>query len=323
MRREQSGRLDLNLLRTFVAIYESRSLTEAAQRLYISQPAVSQSLARLRREVADELFYRSGREMVPTPYATEFYPTVRDSLARIDGAVDAVRGFEPGRSTHRFRMALSELGEMRYLPLIVAGVQAAAPAVAVDVTPLDNDLLFEQLTKGLVDLGITSTALIGDFEPVTLKLEPYMLLVARGHPLAVAGTEVDLATYLAASHVMVAGDSGRPNIAMALDRIGGAPRPRLTVNHFSALPPILVASDLVATVPMSVAQEWAETWPLAYACLPFHVEAASVRLYTRTTHPDAAPLVWFRRTVLEVIRDHDVPMDMSGVVGWATPMPHP
>ena len=317
----QYGRVDLNLLRTFVAIYESRSLTGAAQRLFITQPAVSQSLARLRREVADELFYRSGREMVPTPYATEFYPTVHDSLARIDGAVDAVRGFEPGRSTHRFRMALSELGEMRYLPLIVAGVRAEAPAVAVDVTPLDNDLLLEQLTKGLIDLGITSTALIGDFEPVTLKLEPYMLVVARGHPLA--GAEVDLATYLAASHVMVAGDSGRPNIAMALDRIGGGPRPRLTVNHFSTLPPILVASDLVATVPMSVAQEWAATWPLAYTRLPFHVEAASVRLYTRTTYPDAAPLAWFRRAVLEATRDHDAPMDMAEVVGWATPTPLP
>jgi len=319
--REQHGRLDLNLLRTFVAIYESRSLTGAAQCLFVTQPAVSQSLARLRREVADELFYRCGREMVPTPYATEFYPTVRDSLARIDGAVDAVRGFEPGHSTHRFRMALSELGEMRYLPLIVAAVRAEAPSVAVDVTPLDNDLLLEQLTKGLVDLGITSTALIGDFEPVTLKLEPYMLLVARGHPLV--GAEVDLPTYLAASHVMVAGDSGRPNIAMAFDRIGGGPRPRVTVNHFSALPPILVASDLVATVPVSVAEEWAATWPLAYASLPFHVEAASVRLYTRTTHPDAAPLAWFRRTVLEAIKGHDVPMDLAGVVGWVTPTPHP
>lgn len=291
--------MDLNLLRTFVAIYEARSLTAAATRLFVTQPAVSQSLNRLRREVEDELFYRSKREMVPTPFATALYPTVRDSLSRIEGAVETSRGFAPETSSHRFRMALSELGEMRYLPHIISAVQARGPLIGIDVTLLDTPRLPDQLTRGLVDLAVTSTALPGAFERVTLKMEPYALLMRANHPLA--GIHIDEVAYRAARHVAVLGDSGRPNVEAALDRMGGVPTPSLTVNHFSALPLTLVSTDLVSTVPRSVAEEWLETWPLAVADLPFHVDPITVRLYTRTTHRDAASLAWFRDTALSAI----------------------
>jgi DNA-binding transcriptional LysR family regulator len=290
--------MDLNLLRTFVAIYEARSLTAAAARLFVTQPAVSQSLNRLRREVEDELFYRSKREMVPTPFAAMLYPTVRDSLSRIEGAVETSRGFAPETSSHRFRMALSELGEMRYLPHIIAAVQESGPSIGIDVTLLDTPRLPDQLTRGLVDLAVTSTALPGAFERVTLKMEPYAILMRANHPLA--DVLFDEAAYRAARHVAVLGDSGRPNVEAALDLIG-APIPTLTVNHFSALPLTLVSTDLVSTVPRSVAEEWLETWPLAVADLPFHVDPIAVRLYTRTTHRDAASLAWFRETTLSAI----------------------
>lgn len=291
--------MDLNLLRTFVAIYEAGSLTAAATRLFVTQPAVSQSLNRLRREVEDELFFRSKREMVPTPFAVALYPTVRDSLSRIQGAVETSRGFAPETSSHRFRLALSELGEMRYLPHIASAVEAAGPSIGIDVTLLDTPRLPNQLTHGLVDLAVTSTALPGSFERVTLKMEPYALLMRANHPLAEA--EIDVPAYAAARHIGVLGDSGRPNVEAALDRIGGAPIPSVTVNNFSALPLTLVSTDLVGTVPRSVAEEWFQTWPLTIRELPFHVDPIAVRLYTRTTHRDAASLAWFRATVLDAV----------------------
>ena len=126
--------MDLNLLRAFVAIYEARSLTGAASLLFITQPAVSQSLSRLRREMADDLFFRDGRERTPTPFADELYPTIRESLDRIQDAV-ATRGFDPSASQRRFRIALSELGEIHWLAPIAGTLRAAAPRVRLDAPP--------------------------------------------------------------------------------------------------------------------------------------------------------------------------------------------
>lgn len=291
--------MDLNLLQTFVAIYEARSLTAAAERLFVTQPAVSQSLNRLRKEVEDEVFYRSGREMVPTPFAVAAYPTIRDSLARIRGAVESSRGFDPASSAHRFRIALSEIGEIRYLPHIAAAIESAGPSIALDVVLLDITQLLHQLTHGLVDIAITSTALPGQLERVTLKLEPYAILMRSDHPLA--ATSIDEPTYRAARHVAVLGDSARPNLEAALERTGGPPVSSLTVNHFSALPLTLVSTDLIATVPLTVAEEWLKTWPLTIRELPVNIDLVAVRLYTRTTHRDAASLAWFRETVLDAI----------------------
>ena len=87
--------MDLNLLRSFVAIYETRSLTAAADGLYVTQPAVSQALGRLRRELDDSLFQRVGRTMEPSELARSLYPDFRDALARIDRTLDSVHGFDP------------------------------------------------------------------------------------------------------------------------------------------------------------------------------------------------------------------------------------
>ena len=95
--------MDLNLLRSFVAIYETRSLTAAAEGLYVTQPAVSQALVRLRRELGDPLFRRVGRTMEPSELASSLYPDFRDALARIDRTLDAVHGFDPSSFDRVFR----------------------------------------------------------------------------------------------------------------------------------------------------------------------------------------------------------------------------
>ena len=127
--------MDLNLVRTFVAVYEDRNLTHAASRLYVSQPAVSQALAKLRRALADPLFTRTGRTMEPTPLARSVYPGFRDSLVSIDRALDTVHTFDPRTSDHRFRVAMSELGEIGYFPALFSATRAEAPRVSVDVVP--------------------------------------------------------------------------------------------------------------------------------------------------------------------------------------------
>jgi DNA-binding transcriptional LysR family regulator len=287
--------MDLNLLRTFMAVYEARSLTGAASALHVTQSAVSQAMSRLRRDVADELFYRSGRQMLPTPYAQELFPVVRDALGRIENAVSA-QAFDPATSQRRFRIALSELGEMHWLAGIVDRVRAAGAGLGVDVIPLDPAGMADTLARGVVDVAINSAVVPGRFQTWTLKLEPYVVLMAQSNPLA--SGELDVAAYRSAAHAVVTGESGHSNIERAVDALGGAREPVAVMNHFAALPPMLVATDLLATMPRSLAVRWTREWPLVMRELPFPFDPVRVRMYTRSAHQEAGSLLWFRDVVL-------------------------
>ncbi|UUT34855.1 LysR family transcriptional regulator [Microbacterium elymi] len=147
--------MDLNLVRVFVAIYETRSLTTAAGRLFVTQPAVSQALGRLRRELDDPLFERNGRQMEPTALAAGLFPGFREAIAGIDRTLDAVHGFEPAQSQKLFRIALSELGEIGWMPAILAAVRAQAPGMRIEAVPMDAAALPDWLARGVVDLAVT------------------------------------------------------------------------------------------------------------------------------------------------------------------------
>ena len=295
--------MDLNLIRTFVAIYELGSLTAAAERLFVSQSAVSQSLAKLRLSVADPLFHRDGRKMIPTRLAETLYPEFRGALARIDRALDDARDFDASSSDRRFRIALSELGEIGYLAAILTAVAAVAPGVRIEVVPLDIVALPDWLSKGRVDLAITSSPIVGEFLQTTVKSESYVALMSSRHPLA--GRDLTLKNYASAEHVVVSGDSGRPNVTAALERAGATITPRLIVNHYSALPGLLMSGDYLATAPASYVGRWSQVWSVKARPLPFEVEPVLVKLLVRSTSQESAALKWFHRVVLDAI--HGVP----------------
>ncbi|MEW1981624.1 LysR family transcriptional regulator [Citricoccus sp. NPDC079358] len=293
--------MDLNLLRTFVAVYESRSLTSAAARLYVTQPAVSQALTRMRRQWDDPLFHRVGRTMEPTAAAQSIYPSFRDALMTIDRALDAVHSFDPATSDRRFTVAMSELGEIGYVPALFAAVRAAAPGIGIEVVSLDLELLPDWLARGTVDLAVTSLPISGAFEHQVLKSERYAVLMGEDHPLT--APPLTLKDYLKADHAVVAGDSGRPALDAALGRLGAPIRPAVSVRHFASLPPLLSAPNrLIATVPASIARGWAETWPVVLRDLPFELPGVEISLLKRTTSQHTAALDWFHGTVLRALR---------------------
>lgn len=293
--------MDLNLIRVFVAIFETRSLTTAAARLYVTQPAVSQALGRLRRELDDPLFERDGRAMDPTPLAVSVYPGFRDAVAGIDRTLDSVHGFDPSGSRRLFRIALSELGEIGWLPAILRTIRARAPRMRLEVVSLDIDALPEWLGRGTVDLAITAAGLPGTFDRVLLKSQGYGIAMSSHNPLAHA--PLDLGAYLAAPHLTVASDSGAPMLAAAQRRAGVVIEPQVAVRHVTTLPPILAASrELIATVPDTIAAGWATTWPLVVRDLPFEMPPVELCLYRRATTQHTAALDWLYETVARAVQ---------------------
>ncbi|WP_156760074.1 LysR family transcriptional regulator [Microbacterium karelineae] len=295
------GAMDLNLVRVFVAVHEARSLTVAASRLFVTQSAVSQSLARLRREFDDPLFRRQGRAMDPTPLADSLYPGFRDALAAVDRTLDQVHAFDPSTSDRTFRIAMSELGEIGWGATLLGVVTRQAPRMPIEIVPIDVDALPSWLARGVVDLAVTPRRLAGVARGTVLKTQRYGVVMSRENPLA-AG-EVDLESFLAAQHVDVAEDSGARDVRAALDRVGGRRDPHILVNHYASLPPLIARSrELVAVVPDTIAAGWAREWPLVVRSLPFDMPPVEVRLYRRATTQHAAALDWLYDTVARAIR---------------------
>lgn len=303
--------MDLNLVKVFVAVHETLNLTTASRRLFVTQSAVSQSLARLRREFDDPLFERSGRGMRPTALADAVYPRFRGALEDIDRALDGVRGFDPSASMHTFRIALSELGEIGWMPDIITRIHAEAPQVRVEVVALEPDLLADALNRGAVDLAISPAAVRGAFEPTHVKQERYNALVSRDHDLALS--ELTVESYAATRHVALTSDTGGPVLDVARRRSGVTIQPAVTIRHLATLPQLLVRDpSLMATIPETIAMGWASSLPLVALELPFEMEPIEIVLYRRRTSQDIGALEWFHRAVARAVAGS--PGEFSAIV---------
>jgi DNA-binding transcriptional LysR family regulator len=143
--------LDLNLLRVFDAVLREKGVTAAAVRLQLTQPAVSNALARLRAVFGDALFVRTPSGMEPTPFARGVAEPVRQALALLDSALAHGPGFEPASATRTFRFYMSDLGQVEFLPPLVERVQRLAPGVRLEAASFD----LEHITDGLGSGGST------------------------------------------------------------------------------------------------------------------------------------------------------------------------
>lgn len=245
------GDLDLNLLRVFDAVLRGSSVTAAAAQLGLSQPAVSNALARLRAAFGDALFLRSPRGMEPTPFARELAEPVRQALALLESALAHGPGFDPSTSRRSFRFYMSDLGQVEFLPPLVERVRRGAPGVRLEAPALEPEHVADALGAGSLDLAVGFLPGLGaPLRRRALFRDPYMCLMRADHPI-VALTKK---TFLEASHVLVTYRGGHRVVEEALERAGLAPRIVLRVPHFTVVPMVLERSDLILTLPARVAR---------------------------------------------------------------------
>ena len=291
--------MDLNLLRTFLSVYETGSLTKTARALFVTQPSVSHSLARLRKEFSDELFVRRGRGMVPTRVADDLYPVLRESVATIDDTVDGMKSFDPALSTRRFRLCLSDLGELGFLPQILKRISRNAPFIEIEVVPMDIRQLPDWLARGAVDAAIASWPLPVEFGGTLLKTEKYVCVLRADYPLV--GNSLTLDEFQAAGHAIVDPVTGHQLAEKAMTKQGIVRRSTVSVQHFAVLPELISECNLFAIAPESMAQRWLAKWPVRLADLPFEVGPVEVKLYLRANGHASTSLAWFHSVVSEAV----------------------
>lgn len=254
-------RLDLNLLRVFDAVMAERSLTRAAHKLALTQPAVSNALRRLRETLGDELLRRSGSGVVPTPRAQALWPVVQAALSQLEAAL-APEHFDPALADQSFVLAMADATAAELLPRMVRILASEAPRVSVRVLPLGTrdprpmleeetaDLAIGYFPSVLADLTARNQA--GDpvdYAHQRLYDGQYVCLMRKDHPLANGPLTLD--DYCAARHLLVS-FSGRSYgfTDEALAALGRERRIVLTVNQFFTAGRVVANSDLLTVLPL-------------------------------------------------------------------------
>src|SRR3954466_6091936 len=170
--------VDLNLLRVFDAVLRERAVTAAAARLGLTQPAVSNALARLRAVFNDALFLRTPGGMDATPFGRQLGEPVRQALALLESALVHGPGFDPATSTRAFRFYMSDLGQIEFLPPLIERVQASAPGVRLEAAGLDIEDIGAALAAGALDLAVGFLpGLGGPVRRTALLRDPYFFLL--------------------------------------------------------------------------------------------------------------------------------------------------
>ncbi|OHC94278.1 MAG: hypothetical protein A3H25_13545 [Sphingomonadales bacterium RIFCSPLOWO2_12_FULL_63_15] len=235
--------LDLNLLVAFDALMVDRSVSRAAQRVNLSQPAMSNALSRLRAYFGDDLLIAHNKRMYPTPFAETLIPQVQAALATMESVVATSRHFDPATSSRTFRVMTSDYIATAVLFPMITRLASAAPGVRVELL-LPSQRRIELLDNGNIDLLITLEAYLTPELPSDFLLEDRYWLVGRAdHPALVEG--ITLETMQAYEHVMVAiGEERLPSFGDAyLDRIGIQRRVAMTAPNFAMLPWLLQETD--------------------------------------------------------------------------------
>jgi len=302
------ARLDLNLLLVFHHLLREKRVSGVAAALGMSQPAVSSALGRLRASLGDELFLRTQRGMVPTPYALQLAEPVALALDGLQQALTVRASFDPASSARRFTLAMTDVGEMYFLPVLMDALSQTAPGVTLDVVAVTSASLKDDMASGRTDLalGLLPQLQAGFFQQALFR-QPYVCLMRQGHPLAGAA-ELTLADFAAASHVrVVAAGTGHGRIdealGEALARQGLQRRIRLTVPHYVALGDVLGHADLIATVPERFAQRVTGPFGLTTRPLPLAVDGSAIhQVWHARLHKDPGHQ-WLRGVVAQCFGD--------------------
>ncbi len=298
------ARLDLNLLLVFHQLLRDKRVSAVAQALGMSQPAVSSALGRLRASLGDELFLRTPRGMEPTPYAQQLAEPVALALDGLQQALTVRASFVPASSTRRFTLAMSDVGEMYFLPVLVDALAQAAPGVTLQVVSVTQPALKDDMASGRIDLalGLLPQLQAGFFQQALFR-QPYVCLMRQGHPLATKPRLTPKAL-AAAEHVHVqAAGTGHGRVDAALAVQGLQRRFRLTVPHYVALGDVLGHSDLIATVPERFALRVAQPFGLALRPLPLAVEGSAIHQFWHgRLHRDPGHQ-WLRALVVRLFAD--------------------
>ncbi|MCX7258142.1 MAG: LysR family transcriptional regulator [Polaromonas sp.] len=297
--------IDLNLLVVFNQLLLDRSVSTAAEKLNLTQPAVSNALKRLRAALKDELFLRTSRGMEPTPYALYLAEPVIYALNALQTALTTRDSFDPNTSARNFQLAMTDIGEMYFMPPLMVALSKMAPHVRVSTVRPNTGNLKEDMESGTVDLalGLLPNLQTGFFQR-RLFHHQYVCVFRQGHPLA--KSPMTLAQFTQLDHVgVVSANTGHGEVDGFLARAGIQRKVRLVVPHFIAVGHILQTTDLIATLPERFAQRCEAPFGLVSSPHPARIPDIAINLFWHAKFNRDPASLWMRQLLVELFADSD------------------
>lgn len=296
------GGIDLNLLLVLEALLAERSVTRAARRIGLSQPAVSNALARLRALLDDPLLVRTGTGMEPTARALELSVPLQQALDGIRRALSPAASFEPERSAFTFRVRSADNLELSLLPRLIARLKREAPRVDIIVDRV-GDTTEDDLRAGRIDLYLGSWSSVpSSLQHHLLHHESFACIARKGHPTI--KRRLSLEAYAREGHVLVeSGDRPSQVVDTVLADQGLGRRVVLRTPHFLVAPLVVARTDLIATLPRSLAATCAQFLPLNVFPPPLDAPGYPLQMVWHPRTRDQAPHRWLRRVIMELSSD--------------------
>jgi DNA-binding transcriptional LysR family regulator len=291
---------DLNLLRVFDAMFAERNVTRAARRVFLSQPAVSHALARLRKEVGDPLFVRAGNEMIATKKALALSPGIRRVLDQLDELLSDA-SFEPRTSAAVFRIGISDLSEYILSPLFISLMRDEAPHLHFHIGTFNDTDYEAQLASGALDVVVSVYQPTGPgIHSRKIAAQKLVGLVRNDHPFTRKRTSAQ--QFKKARLLAVArSDRIEGQLQRALQEAGMAEQVVYSTPHLFAVPRILENSDLVLIQSVGVAKVLCAEYPLSVVRIPLRLPPIEPQVtWHERTHRDPAQR-WIRERILEAI----------------------
>ncbi|GGH65868.1 LysR family transcriptional regulator [Comamonas phosphati] len=300
--------LDLNLLRVFDEVMSERSLTRAAHKLSITQPAVSNAMRRLREVLGDELLVRQGQGVEPTPRAQALWPVVREAMQQLEGVL-VPDDFSPATADTTFVIAMADATAATLIPSLYPILEKEAPGIGVRLLPLTTRDPRPLLDDGRADMAVgyfpavladlTARAQAGAlvaFDSRRLYEGEYLCVMRQGHPLEQVPLTLD--NYCAAQHMLVS-FSGRSFgfIDEALASLGRSRKVVLTVNQFFTAARVVLNSDLLTILPRRFVPVIGMHEQLVLRDLPFDVTPVHVDALWRRRGPHPQAYDWLLKTL--------------------------
>ncbi|BEP38734.1 LysR family transcriptional regulator (plasmid) [Variovorax sp. V59] len=302
--------IDLNLFLVFQAIYATRSVTLAGDRLGMTQSAVSNALKRMRERFNDALFVRSADGMVPTPVAERLIAPIEEGIACLVQAVDQGRTFEPETSSRTFRIAVNDIGQLVMVPELLSVARGIAPGVRFETVDVSVAEARQRMLHGQIDVALGSWEAMGpSFYQQRLFDETFVVLMSKASPLGTR-ERIALDDYLAAEHIAYRPQGTTDSqLQQTLERAGALDRRRvvLTAAHSLGLTSIVATSGLLLTAPARLAKAMvASRADLHSVEAPFEVRPFEIRQqWHERFHQDSGNR-WLRELIFGLFHERSV-----------------
>lgn len=294
-------RYDLNLLPIFVALMEERNVTRAAERVGMTQPALSNALSRLRLMLQDQLFIRERYGIQPTPVALELAPAIADALARLDDAVLGQQGFDPARAERVFTIAPNGYVEFVLVPAIVARLQQVAPGIKLRLTPYGNDLVETGVVSGTTALVLGRIVDPPDNLVVQHLMDESLACAVRAdHPTV--GDTMTREQFEALRHVNIMPPGRmRAGLFQALAQQQLKRDVAISVTNFFAVAEMVAVTDYCATLPSLICRRLKQDPRLKILPAPVDLGTFPVEMAWHVRYRQDPAHRWLRGLIAEVV----------------------